>query len=111
MFLHRLLMNAAEDMEVDHINHDTLDCRRTNLRVVTKAQNLQNLRDGARPSRSGVRNVAWNTQKQQWTVQMFVDNKAYYFGHYSSIEEAAQVAQAARKRLMPHLDGLTPPPD
>ena len=41
--LHREIMNAPFDMEVDHKNGDTLDNRRScNLRVVTKQKNLEN---------------------------------------------------------------------
>jgi len=42
--LHRLIMESPAGMLVDHINRDTLDCRRSNLRIVTKQQNLLNRR-------------------------------------------------------------------
>ncbi len=41
--LHREIMKAPLDMEVDHKNGDTLDNRRScNLKVVTKQKNLEN---------------------------------------------------------------------
>lgn len=40
--LHRFLTNPPNGLEVDHINHDTLDNRRSNLRVVTHAENMRN---------------------------------------------------------------------
>lgn len=39
-YLHRFIMNAPEFMHVDHLNHQTLDCRRTNLEVVDHATNI-----------------------------------------------------------------------
>lgn len=42
VYMHRLLMNPPEGMEVDHINHVKLDNRRSNLRNVTRAQNFYN---------------------------------------------------------------------
>lgn len=40
--LHRIVINAPPEYEVDHINHDTLDNRRINLRLVTHKGNMEN---------------------------------------------------------------------
>src|SRR5688572_19518259 len=40
--LHRLIMNAQKGEIVDHINHDRLDNRRENLRIVNKSLNNYN---------------------------------------------------------------------
>jgi hypothetical protein len=42
--MHRQLLDAPENMEVDHINGNTLDNRRCNIRLATRAQNLANRR-------------------------------------------------------------------
>lgn len=42
IYLHRFLMNSPEGLIVDHINHQTLDNRRENLRVVTHSENMKN---------------------------------------------------------------------
>ena len=41
--MHRLILNAAEGIEVDHRNHDGLDNRRSNLREATRQQNMRKL--------------------------------------------------------------------
>lgn len=41
--LHRLVMDTPKDLVVDHINHDTLDNRKANLRNVTPMENAQNM--------------------------------------------------------------------
>ena len=46
--LHRMIMAPASGQVVDHINGDTLDNRRCNLRVCTQADNLKNQRSKRR---------------------------------------------------------------
>ncbi len=58
VYLHRLVANAPQGMQVDHINHDTLDNRKTNLRVVTKAENEQNRKGAEVRNKLGIRNVS-----------------------------------------------------
>ena len=42
--LHRLVMGCPDNLEIDHINHDTTDNRKCNLRIVDRFENQQNLR-------------------------------------------------------------------
>lgn len=42
VYLHRIVMDAPKGITVDHINHNTLNNTRENLRMLTHAQNLQN---------------------------------------------------------------------
>lgn len=42
IYMHRLIMGSPKDKIVDHINNQTLDNRRSNLRVVTAKENMRN---------------------------------------------------------------------
>jgi len=40
--MHRIIMSPANDMEIDHIDADGLNNQKSNLRIVTRRENLQN---------------------------------------------------------------------
>lgn len=45
VYLHRFVTNAPERMHVDHLNHQTLDCRDRNLEVVDNLTNQRRKRN------------------------------------------------------------------
>ena len=83
---------------LDHINGNKLDNRIENLRPATYSQNCSNSVKQKRNT-SGIKNVYWNKQIQKWTVIIGSDKKLKYFGSYTSIEEAAEVAKQKRNQL------------
>lgn len=91
---------SSDGREVDHPNHNGLDNRRCNLRVVTHAQNMQNRRANARFS-SKYRGVFWHNFRQRWVAQVrFKDRK--YARTCVSESHAALVAEELRRALMPY---------
>lgn len=104
IYLHRKIMKAGPGEEVDHINHDGLDNRRSNLRLVTHSQNLVNARSSI--GVSGNRGV-WKSHngKGRWVAVLKRHGKRLYLGTYGSSEEAhavwlcaAQVVEEAWNR-------------
>lgn len=102
VLLHRFLTDAPADLEVDHINWNTLDNRRANLRTVTSAQNNQNRSGAMCDSRSGVRNVRWLGWLGKYNVRITVNGHAYDVGYFATLEEADEAAIAARRKFMTH---------
>jgi len=79
LYMHREIMKRIcgefQD-EVDHINHNGLDNRRENLRLVSHNQNLFNQRiQNASTKTSKYKGVSWSSLADKWLVQIKYNNK------------------------------------
>jgi len=100
----RLILDAHEDLEVDHINGNPLDNRKKNLREVTHAENMQN--QGVRAnSTTGIRNVQLvksGFYKGKFCARVMKGGKSYEVGYFGCIEEAEEAAEELRATLFTH---------
>lgn len=95
VLLHRFIMNPPSDMDIDHISHNTLDNRKSNLRITTRLGNHHNRR--AKLSRDeDLLNIYWDDEKGMWNV--IVDNK--FIGYFKDLDEAKSVRDRARIALL-----------
>jgi hypothetical protein len=105
VFMHRELLGLAPgDPDVDHVNGDTLDNRRANLRVCTHAQNHQNRHD--RPHRG----ATWHARDKRWVAHVRLDGRQHHLGYFATRHEAAAVASAFRREHMPFSADARAPP-
>ena len=74
-YLHREIMNPPPGNEVIFLNHDRLDCRRENLRVVTKQEARRHHRV-RRDSKSGVKGVRLNPDTGTWSAYTYRNGHA-----------------------------------
>lgn len=99
--LHRLIMRPDSGLVVDHINGDTLDNRRANLRICTRAQNLRNAKT-RRHSSTGVKGVYVRANKNSpmpWRAKIQADGKIFRLGKFATAEEAHAAYCEAASRL------------
>lgn len=90
--MHRFIMGLTKedkDRVVDHIDHDTLNNQRSNLRICTPQENSMNqsLQKG-RTSR--FKGVHFNTKRRRWVSSIKLDGKTTCLGLYSDEIEAAK---------------------
>lgn len=88
VLMHRFIMNAPDDAEVDHINGNRLDNRRANLRIVTAAQNQWN-RGRPANNTSGCKGVT--KHKGRWVARIQYNGLRKHLGAFVSLEEAYEV--------------------
>jgi len=88
------LMPPPDGMLVDHVNGNTLDNRRCNLRHATHQQNMQN-RKMQSNNASGYRGVAWNKKGKVWVASIKVSGVQMHLGSFASAEEANIAYRAA----------------
>lgn len=82
----------------DHINGNKLDNRRSNLRIVDASGSSQNVSGRGRSPFRGV----YPTRQGRWQAKVKWRGEVYYLGTFTTEEEAAAVAEAKRRELMPY---------
>jgi hypothetical protein len=89
IYMHREVLHAPDGLVVDHINHNTLDNRRSNLRLCTQKQNIRNSQLSIR-NKSGYKGVhkAWG--HTTWRASIEVNNRYISLGYYDTPEAAAR---------------------
>lgn len=83
----RFVMSCPDNMVIDHINHNTLDNRKCNLRVCTQFENNLNKTNNT----SGCPGVCWDKTRKKWHV-MFKNKN---LGRFETFEDAVKVRKQA----------------
>jgi len=97
MFMHRMILGLEhEDARLaDHKNGDTLDNRRSNLRIATYSQNCAN-KKLRKDSTSGFNGVNFEKSMGMWLARVYFNHVEYRIGHFPTAVEArdAQIVKA-----------------
>lgn len=101
--LHRLIMNPPNGMQVDHINHNGLDCRRCNMRIVTPSQNMMNKikqkSKYSKPCSSRFKGVHWDKLNNCWKTEIMINRKHVWIGRFEYEIDAAHAYDVKAKEL------------
>lgn len=98
IMMHTVVNNTPPGMITDHINGDTLDNRRENLRSVTSQQNAMNSK---RPShnKTGKRGVVWHRRDKVWTARIMYKGKRINLGYFSDLTLAIEARDTKEREL------------
>jgi hypothetical protein len=97
LLLHRFIMQPPDDVLVDHINGNGLDCRRSNMREATHTQNMRNRRKNTAPSSSRFKGVCFKANR--WEVSINTDDGPHYIDRFEDEEEAAHAYDSAARHF------------
>jgi hypothetical protein len=98
-FIHRIVLNAPKNMQVDHINNNRLDNKKSNLRLVNNKQNNENRKGAYSTSKTGIRGVCWYKSHKKWRAVIMSNYKQVYNKLFDSQEEAVIAVVNKRKEL------------
>ena len=93
-YLHNYIMSAPKGKVVDHINHNPLDNRKSNLRLVNKSKNAKNRKGRNKNNTTGYRNVSYVGGK--YIVQLQINGKNNRLGSFDDVHEAGRHAEEMR---------------
>lgn len=92
-WLHRVLLSRIlqrpllQQELVDHVNGRSLDNRRENIRLATKAGNGANSKRPANNT-SGFKGATYNAFNKRWQSQITYDGRAHFLGYFDTAELA-----------------------
>lgn len=91
--MHRFVMNHKGIEIIDHVNGDGLDCRKRNLRLVNRSQNVRNMHSSPNQKKLGFKGVTRDGAR--WRAQIsgnpeIGEPPTVYLGNFGTIVEAAK---------------------
>jgi hypothetical protein len=101
--MHSLINKTPKGSQTDHINRNTLDNRKLNLRISTFSQNQANT-SIRKENTSGYKGVArYNdnkkyTNNKPWGARLIVKGKSFFRGMFQTKEEAAEAYNELAKK-------------
>jgi len=92
------VLSVVDGLFADHINHNTFDNRKANLRPATQTQNNRNRRKFSGQSNSKYKGVYWKKHIKKWVAQIGVNRKVIHLGCFKKEIDAARAYDEGAKK-------------
>lgn len=86
--MHRVILNPPKGLDVDHVNGDKFDNRRSNLRLATRSENCANKKIRS-DNKTGFKGVFWISTKNRFVVEVEKQGVKKYVGAFKCKYDAA----------------------
>jgi hypothetical protein len=96
--MHRLIANTPNGCDTDHINGNTLDNRKVNIRVCNRSLNQHN-RGKQKNNISGFKGVSFHKKVHKFQTQIQHNGIKYHLGYFSDPREAHDVYLEFQDRM------------
>lgn len=96
-YMHRMIMDCPEDLQIDHSDHNGLNNQKHKLRICTNAENQYNQK-----SKKGVskyKGVVWHKRNRRWMAQIVLNYKTIFLGYRDVESECAKLYDKAAREL------------
>lgn len=100
--MHRVILGITDSkIFIDHIDHNTLNNQRSNLRECSQSKNLMNSKKPRRVKETSsiYKGVYFNKQNKKWYGQIYINNKRIHLGLFKKEIEAAKAYDKKAKEL------------
>jgi hypothetical protein len=87
LYIHRYVLDYNDKLVIDHINGNTLDNRKSNLRICTHMENCRNQKI-CKINTSNAKGVCFNRRSKKWTARIGLNNKRIFLGYFESKKDA-----------------------
>jgi hypothetical protein len=97
--MHQVILKSPEGKFIDHINHNGLDNRKSNLRFCTIQQNVWNMRKQLGNCTSKYKGVTWRKDIGKWQARIVCNRKVISIGFFDDEKAAAMAYDKKAKEL------------
>jgi len=97
VLMHRAILKTPKGMSTDHIDGNKLNNQKSNLRICTHTENIQNSKRNS-GNVSGYKGVSQDKARGRWRAYIKSNKRMIHLGYFLTAEDAAHAYdEAARK--------------